>query len=137
MKTAGKLTVIGMVFCMVLASSCRTRIVDVDPENWEFLGKREVNFIKDTDIIRVTGSEGTFRRLMFTVQESSLEMFDITIVFGDGQTYSPPSKLNFRQGNRSRIIDLPGKRRVIRRVTFKYRSTRLRTGKATIELYGK
>lgn len=105
-------------------------------DEWELLGSRQVNFAGDRDVIPVTAREGVFRAIKLEVEDGNLEMYDIKVVFGNGEVFSPETRLVFRENSRSRTIDLPGNRRVINRVEFFYRS-RARRGKATVRLYGK
>jgi hypothetical protein len=105
-------------------------------DQWETLGSRRVDFRLDHDVIPVTAAEGVFTSLRFEVEAGDLEMFNVRVVFGDGSAFSPDTRLVFREGSRSRIIDLPGTARIIRRIEFSYRST-LRRGAATIVVLGR
>src|SRR5436190_17016871 len=87
---------------------------------WERLGERWVNGRADRDIVHVGRKEGRFHRIQIVVESSALEMFDVLVVFGDGSTYSPSTRLVFEPNTKSRVIDLPGGARVIRRVEFRY-----------------
>jgi hypothetical protein len=102
---------------------------------WDKLGERWVNGAVDRDVIHVGRREGRFSRLQIVVEHSALEMFDMLVVFGDGSTYSPPTRLIFEQSARSRVIDLPGGARVIRRVEFRYGNLP-GSGRAQVELWG-
>ena len=105
-------------------------------DDWELLGKALVNFGADHDVIPVTAREGWFRAIKIEVEDGNLEMYDIKVIFGNGESFSPNTRLVFREDTRSRTIDLPGDKRFINRVEFFYRS-RVRRGKATVKLYGK
>jgi hypothetical protein len=65
----------------------------------------------------------------------------VKITFGNGETFSPNTRLLFSAGTMSRVIDLPGSARIIRRIDFFYRSTGgvIATGanKATVHVYGR
>jgi hypothetical protein len=102
---------------------------------WDKLGERWVNGRADRDIIHVGRKEGRFRKLQIVVEHSALEMFDMRIVFADGSVYSPPTRLVFAQNSKSRVIDLPGGARVIRRVEFRYGNLP-GGGRAQVELWG-
>ncbi|MCB9931843.1 MAG: hypothetical protein H6841_00310 [Planctomycetes bacterium] len=104
--------------------------------NYELLGEKKVDFGADKDTIEVGAKEGRYVSLMIGVIEGNLEMWDIKVTFGNDETYSPEIRAEFKQGERSRQIDLPGEARVIKEVTFKYKS-KLRKGKATVKLFGK
>src|SRR5882672_523078 len=105
-------------------------------QNWEPLGSRSVSFAVDRDVIDVGAREGTFDAIRIEVDGGSLEMYNIRITFGNGDTWSPNTRVLFRQGSWSRLIDLPGPARVIRTIEFWYRS-RLRRGQATVRVFGR
>jgi hypothetical protein len=102
---------------------------------WERLGVRVVNGGYDRDIIHVGRAEGRFRRLQIVVDQSAIEMFDVIVYFGDGSVYSPNTRLVFGANTTSRVIDLPGGARVIRRVEFRYGNLP-GGGRAQVELWG-
>lgn len=104
-------------------------------DDWELLGSRQVNFRADHDVIPVTAKEGWFKAIKIEVDDGNLELWDIRVIFANGETFSPKTRLVFREDSRSRTIDLPGERRFISRVEFNYRS-RGRSGKAEVKLYG-
>jgi hypothetical protein len=103
---------------------------------WELLGSRRVSFALDHDAIVVGAREGTFSAIKIEVAGGDLELYNIRLTFGNGDTWSPNTRVQFRQGSWSRTIDLPGAARVVRRVDFWYRS-RLRRGAATVRVFGR
>jgi hypothetical protein len=102
---------------------------------WTKLGERWVDGKLDGDVIQVGRDDGRFRAVTIKVEHSALELYDVRIVFGDGTSFSPETRLVFRPETRSRVIDLPGGNRVIRRVEFKYANLP-GGGRAQIELWG-
>jgi hypothetical protein len=108
-----------------------------DREGWELLAQAEADLKNDRDRIQVGRREGTFRALRLVVRGAPLEMSDMVVTFGDGQTFSPKIKQRFDENTTSREIDLPGDRRVIKSVDFNYRSLNRREGRATVYLYGR
>jgi hypothetical protein len=101
------------------------------------LGEKEVNFLVDRDDLVVALKDGMFRRLRFEVENNDLEMLRVTVTFGNGKTETIPVRHVFKEGSRSRLIDLPGQKRIIRRITFFYRTVgRLVEGRALIRVYG-
>ena len=121
----------GLVFLFVLCAS-----ESLWAQEWEKLGSRQVDFGADKDVISVTGNEGTFKAIKVTVTGGDLLMFNVRVTFGDGSSFSPQTRMEFRLGSQTRTIDLPGNARVIRKVEFWYRS-RIKRGKATVTLHGK
>jgi len=101
-----------------------------------FLGGREVSYAIDHDRIPVGRHAGRFSALRIEVPDGALEMYDIQVHFADGSTFSPETRLQFRSGDSSRRIDLPGGDRQITSIDFLYRSDRPREGRANVRVYG-
>src|SRR2546422_3432681 len=59
---------------------------------WEHLGMRRVNFRLDHDVI-LAATEGRVRSIRIVVAGGDLELFDVKITFGDGETFSPAARL--------------------------------------------
>ena len=88
--------------------------------DWSKLGERWVDGTHDRDTIPVGRYAGDYRRLMIVVEHSALEMYDVEVHFADGTVFSPPTRHVFAANTRSHVIDLPGSRRSIRSVEFRY-----------------
>jgi hypothetical protein len=105
-------------------------------QDWELLGRRQVDFKAERDTISVK-HKGSFRQLRLVVKGGSIELYDMVVTFGNGEKFRPELRHRFDENSSSRIIDLPGERRVIQRIDFRYRSTDRTEGKATVEVYGR
>lgn len=105
--------------------------------DWEFLGSRTVNFGLDKDEIMVTGAEGVFKSIQIRVKRSGINMHRLVVHFGDGSEQVVELKNEFRAGSASRVIDLEGNNRIIRKVTMWYDTKNYRKNRAIIELWGK
>jgi hypothetical protein len=108
---------------------------DWNRKGWVKLGEQTVNGRVDTDTIRVGRSEGSFTKLTIAVEASSLELLDFKVTFTNGQTFHPPMKHYFREGARTREIDLPGNSRLIQKIDVRYRNLP-RGGNARLEVWG-
>ena len=105
---------------------------------WQVLGERVVNWRVDRDVIPVTAREGRFRSIVLEVQGNAIDMLDLQVQFGNGQTVDVPVRQNIPAGGRTRVIDLPGQARVIRAVQLVYRTDgRGRRGRAVVKVYGR
>ena len=104
------------------------------PGRWESLGQREVDFRNDHDQIDVGRSEGRFKQLQIRVKDAPIEVSNMVVTFANDQTFSPKIRQRFSQGSGSRVIDLPGNRRTIKRIDFDYKSISRREGKGTVEV---
>ena len=87
---------------------------------WNKLGERWVDGTHDHDVIPVGPRAGVYRRIMIVVEHSALEMNDVVVNFDDGSAFSPQTRHVFAANTRSHVIDLPGSRRSIRSVEFRY-----------------
>lgn len=110
-------------------------LLTIPSAEWDLLGSRRVSFTLDHDAIVVGAREGAFTAIKIEVAGGNLEMYNIRLTFGNGDTWSPNTRVQFQQGSWSRTIDLPGPARVIRRIDFWYRS-RLRRGTAMVRVFG-
>jgi hypothetical protein len=122
-----------LVAAAVLAAACASR----GGGGWELLGRKDVSFLVDHDTIDVGRSEGRFRELKILVDGAPVEMRDIRVTFGDGETFHPATRLEFGPGSETRAIDLPGGNRIIRKIDFVYRKTSGIFRKATVSVYGR
>jgi translation initiation factor IF-1 len=102
----------------------------------ELLGQREVDFRADNDVIEVGRSEGRFQKIRVVVRGAPIELRDMKVVFEDDSVVDVPRRSRILRENSDFVIDLPGDRRVIKRITFLYRSVNPREGKATVLVYG-
>jgi hypothetical protein len=96
-----------------------------ESKGWEMLGEREVNGHgrEDIDRIEVGRGMGKFSKVTVVVLDSELEMIDFSIKFKRGEPFHPAISYFFREGTRTKVIDLPGDRdRTIEWIEFKYRN---------------
>ena len=100
------------------------------------VGESMVDGARDRDTIQVARAHNPLTHIMIRVEQSDLELYDLVVTFADGTTFAPPMRLTFREGARSRQIDLPGTARVIRRVDFRYGNLP-GSGRARLELLGR
>ena len=111
-----------------------------DPKGWDMLGEQRVNGRVDRDRIKVGRAMGKFSQLMLVVADSDLEMIDMEIVFERGGSYRPPIAQYFREGTRTRAIDLPdtyrSSERTIKHIDFKYRNLP-GGGSARVQVWGR
>jgi hypothetical protein len=136
MKIRGAVWMPSFIFTLLLAG-CVATDGPYGSRGWELLGEREADFKVERERIEVGRREGRFSELRVAVKGAPLEMYDMVVTFADGNTFSPNIRHRFEENSWSREIDLPGDRRVIRSVDFRYRSPNRREGRATVMLYGR
>ena len=111
-----------------------TAHADWNRKGWVLLGEKAVNGRADHDTIRVGKREGKFTKLTLTVQKSELELQSFVVTFGNGETWDPSVKQFFKEGDRTRVIDLPGDDRTISKIDLTYRNLP-RGGRAKLEVW--
>jgi len=107
-----------------------------DSTGWTLLGSQTVDGHRDRDSIVVGKHEGKFDQLTLVVVDSDLELNDFLITFHNNQTFQPNVRHTFREGSRSRVIDLPGNDRFIKRIDLRYANIP-GGGKARVEVWGR
>jgi hypothetical protein len=109
---------------------------DWDSRGWTLMGEQWVHGGRNKDIISVGGRQGKFTKLMVVVDEGELNLDDIIIEYDNGRKHSPKLHHSFRDGARTRPVDLRGDARVIRKVEVRY-SNMPKTGRAKVQLWGR
>src|SRR5262245_6107729 len=105
-------------------------------QRFEKLGERKVKFKSDKDAISGRW-DGWYQSLKIKVRGGSINMQKMVVHFRNGETEEIPLKNSFNDGDESRVIDLPGTRRLIEKVVFWYEATGSEGNKPVIELWGR
>jgi hypothetical protein len=93
-----------------------------NPAGWTFLGEKRVDGWSDKDTIKVPRQFGRFSKLVVVVEDSDLELDDFVVNYGRGQKFQPQLNQVFRDGQRSRVIDLPDVAQGIKQIHIRYRN---------------
>ena len=101
-----------------------------------YLGERWVNGGADHDAIHVGRKDGRFTSIMLVVENAPIELFELDITYGNGEHQQFPTRLVFNPDTTTRMIDLAGGARVIRRVDFRYGNL-VAGARAKVELWGR
>jgi hypothetical protein len=124
-----------VALALALFTSNTASAEDWDSTGWVKLGERSVSGRYDRDKISVGRYEGRFSKLTLLVQRSDIELLDFEITFVNGERYHPPLRHFFREGQRTRVIDLPGDDRVIRDINMRYKNL-AGGGSASVSVWG-
>ena len=102
---------------------------------WSLLGERHIDGRADNDKIDVGRDNGRFRAIQFRVQGGTV-MFDrIRVKYLNGESDDISVRSEIPDGGRTRVIDLPGNRRVIESVSMWY-SKRNWHSRPLVRVYG-
>jgi hypothetical protein len=91
----------------------------------------------DHDEILVTAFEGFFTKIKFKVLDAPILLRSIKIVFGNGEAKRVRVNKKFTAGMESRVIDLPGNKRIIKKIVLNYTAVAKYKGKATFVVWGR
>jgi hypothetical protein len=105
-------------------------------KNWTYLGHSTVDFRVDHDSFQVGKAMGLFSGARFEVKGGDIDLYQMTVVFGDGERIQPEIRGHYDERTSSPIIDFPGDRRYIDHIEFAYRSSDSRDARTTVELFG-
>ncbi len=114
----------------------KPEIITSDKKGWHKIGENTVNFKTDRDEILVIGAD-KFRSILFRVSEAPIHLVRANISYesGDGEDIS----LDFpvQVAGESRIVNLNGGERSIKKITFVYHTLpNRRDEKAHVEIWG-
>lgn len=128
----------GILFTMMLLGVFIFSSFKNQSADWEHLGTRTVNMTVDHDEILVTAKDGLFTKIKFVVTKAPLHIINCRVVFGNGEDMNVDIKHNFKKGDDSRVIDLPGNKRIIKKIVFNYKTIGAAgKGKAIVKVFGK
>lgn len=109
----------------------------LQPGDWVKLGSKIVDMKADHDVIPVTIMDGVFTKVKLKVMKAPIHLLNMNIIFGNGENKNVVFNKHFEAGSSTRIIDLPGNKRIIKRVNLNYKSAPTAKGRAVITLFGK
>lgn len=105
--------------------------------NWENLGARKVNYGVERDEIAVTAWKGTYRALRLKVEGAPIRLISATIHYGNGTKQKLVINKRIPANSFTRAFDLPGRKRIVKRVSFVYKTVPKAPKRATIRLQGR
>ena len=112
-------------------------VTNVSAQSWTELGSAKVNGHTDHDEIWVTNSRGDFKAIKLFVHNEGIDFDRVVVHFGNGGQDVMQIKNFIPAGGETRVMDLEGGDRVIKKVDFFYQSNAMTSKKAKVVLYGK
>ena len=110
----------------------------ISAQGWTYLGSAKVHGMGvDHDEILVTGMLGDFTAIKLFVENEGIEFERVVVHFGNGGQQELIIRDFIPAGGETRVLDLTGHDRVIRRVDFYYKSNPVTKRKGKVKLYGK
>lgn len=123
--------------CLLFGWVMTATLAEAGPlKGWRQLGQLTVTDGLDHDALVVTGARGDFRKLQVRVFERAVQFRSMKVHFANGDVQDVELRDVIPAGGQSRIIDIEGVDRVIRKIEFWY-DAQARGGKrARVRVYG-
>jgi hypothetical protein len=99
------------------------------------LGNAHVDGAVDHDSIKVGRGDGTYRAIQLRISGGAVNFDRVIVRYGNGTMEEIQVRNRIPDGGQTRIIDLPGDRRIIQSVDIWYSKDRW-TRRPTVSLYG-
>lgn len=103
---------------------------------WRFIADKWVGFGVDHDVIHTGNVNDDFRQLKLKVTDGPLKMYDMKVYFDNGTVQDVSIRIRIPQGGESRVIDLDGGLRHIKKIEFWYETKGFRKGRARVAVWG-
>lgn len=99
---------------------------------WKFIGDKNVGFGVDHDVIHAGSINDDFRQVRLKVTEGPLKVYDMKIHFDNDAVQDVSLRTQIPKGGQSRIIDLAGGVRHIKKIEFWYETKGFLKGKSRV-----
>jgi hypothetical protein len=103
---------------------------------WRLIGQVHAAHTADHDSISIRGPYDNFRRIKFKVSDAPLNMQRMVVIYDNGEPDRIDVRHYIRQGGESRVIDLRGGSRSLRRIDFWYETSEMGRGTADVTVFG-
>ena len=101
-----------------------------------YIATTEVRLSGERDVVPITNKD-IFRAIKFNVTRNALEVYDLTVVFDNGQKQSFPVRKIYQSGTESGVLNFKGIYRRLKSIVFTYRTRGyLYSKKARVMIYG-
>ncbi len=105
--------------------------------DWNRLGSKKVSYSLDRDVLHIGANDGLYSKLKLAVTGGSVNMHKMVVEYGNGAKDTIMIKQNFQKRTDSRVIDLQGNKRVIKKISFWYDTKNRSQRQATMHVFGK
>jgi len=105
--------------------------------DWFFLEDKRVGFGVDHDVIHFGNWKDDVRQIKLKITDGPLKMYDMKIHFDNGDVQDVALRLRFAQGSESRVIDLNGGLRHLKKIEFWYETKGFARGRSRVAVWGR
>lgn len=105
--------------------------------DWVKLGERRVMLVHDHDTIPVTVARGDFRKIQLRVRKNGIYIHHLSVEYSNGAPDWIPISMHIPAERYSRVVDLRGGDRFIRRVDISYRAVRNSRERSEVQIWAR
>ena len=105
------------------------------PTGWNFIGDKIAAYGVDRDVLWVTSNDA-YKQIKLKITGARLHIIDMDVYFENGEKMNVALRNVFNQGSESRVIDLPGGVRRLKKIEFLYETIGFVRGKARVAVWG-
>ncbi|MGZ4034547.1 MAG: hypothetical protein ACXVPU_04375 [Bacteroidia bacterium] len=114
----------------------QTAVIVSDTKGWHKIGETTVDFKKEKEEIVVVGAD-RFASIKFKVTEAPIDLMELEIFYESGDNQTIKVNQPVKSPGESRIIDLNGGERSLKKIVFVYKTLPNRKDlKAHVEIWG-
>ena len=129
------------IFIAILAFTLFTVFSSFKPTEtkaeWKFIGDKNVRFGVDHDVIHCGVINDNFRQIKLKVTDGPIKIYDMKVYFDNGDVQDVSIRGQIRQGGESRIIDLTGGLRGLKKIEFTYETKGVAKGRSRVAVWGR
>ena len=119
-----------------IANAQKTAIMLNDKTGWHRIGETTVDFQKDKDEVRVLVAD-RFASIKFLVEDAPIYLTSMEVFYESGDTQKMDINMPIKLKGESRILDLNGGERNLKKIVFVYKTLPNRKDKkAHVEIWG-
>jgi hypothetical protein len=102
---------------------------------WTYLGDAHVDGMQDHDSIKVGRAAGAYRAIQLRISGGAINFERVIVRYGNGTQEEISIRSRIPDGGQTRVIDLPGERRMIQSVDLWYGKDKW-SRRPKVSLYG-
>jgi hypothetical protein len=129
---------LSLALLLVVSLALGSATTTMAAPKWKLLGTATARFQAERDEISVGADEGLFDALQLRVRGANLTLHSAHVIYASGIPDKLEVRQQFEKDGQTRVIDLPGRGRLIRKVVLFYQSKpqgKLRP--ATVAVWGR
>ena len=112
------------------------KVVISDKTGWHRIGKTTVNFLTDRDVIHILGAD-RFAAIQFNVTGAPIYLSELEVYYESGDKQNITINQPIKVAGESRVIDLNGGERDLKKIIFIYKTLPNRKDKkAHVQVWG-